>query len=226
MAKILLVDDNAELTDNVRQWLELEKHCVDCCNDGASGLAYLRSYEYDVVLIDWSMPKMTGIEVVKQFRSLGGKTPVLMLTGRNTLDDKEEGLDSGADDYLTKPFEMREVSARIRALLRRSQAQPSNQIKYADLTLDREAKLVTKGGRPVKMMPKDFAILELLMAHPNKVFSAETLIERLWDIDADTSPDLVRKHINRIREKIDSNAAPSFIRTVHGVGYAFDDSQH
>ena len=225
MAKILVVDDNVELADNVRQWLELEQHSVDCCNDGVSGLAYLRSYEYDVVLLDWAMPKMTGIELVKQFRLLGGKTPVLMLTGRRTLDDKEEGLDSGADDYLTKPFEMREMSARVRALLRRSQSQPSNQMKFADLTLDKDAKLVTKGGRPVKMMPKDFAILELLMGHPNKVFSAEALIERLWDVDSETSPELVRKHINRIREKIDSSGKNSFIRTVHGVGYAFDDIQ-
>lgn len=225
MAKILIVEDNADLADNVKQWLEMEQHSVDVCNDGVSGLAHLRTYDYDVIIMDWAMPQMTGIEVLKQFRSLGGITPVLMLTGRRSLDDKEEGLDSGADDYLTKPFEMREMSARVRALLRRSQSQPTMSLKYADLNLDRDAKLVTKAGKNVKLMPKDFAILELLMSHPKKVFSSETLIERIWTNDNEASPEVVRKHINRIREKIDTAGKPSLIRTVHGVGYSLDESQ-
>lgn len=222
MAKILVIDDNADLADNIKQWLLLEQHTVDTCNDGLAGLEYLRTYEYDVIVIDWTMPKMDGLEVLKQFRSLKGLTPVLMLTGRRSLDDKEMGLDAGADDYLTKPFEMRELSARIRALLRRRQSEPLNVLKAADITLDKEMRKISKNGKELKLMPKDFAILELLMSYPNKVFSAETLIERIWTSDTEASPEVVRKHINRIRSEVDTPGKPSIIRTVHGVGYALD----
>lgn len=224
MPKILIVDDNVELADNVRQWLLMEQHTVDVCNDGLEGMAYLRTYEYDIVLLDWSMPKMEGIEVVKQLRSLGKATPVLMLTGRRTLDDKESGLDAGADDYLTKPFEMRELSARIRALLRRSPSAPSDSLKAGDVVLDKQMKRVSKGSKELKLMPKDFAILELLMSYPNKVFSAEQLIERIWSSESDASPEVVRKHINKIRAQVDSEGKTSLIRTVHGVGYSLDTS--
>lgn len=226
MAKILVVDDNADLADNIRQWLLMEQHSIDVCNDGVSGLEYLRAYEYDLILLDWAMPKMPGIEVLKQFRSLGGVTPVLMLTGRRSVDDKEEGLDAGADDYLTKPFEMRELSARVRALLRRSSAQKSYALRAGDVSLDKEQRRVTKAGVELKLMPKDFAILELFMSYPNKVFSAETLIERIWESDTDASPEVVRKHINRIRTQIDTQGKPSLIRTVHGVGYGLDSAQN
>ncbi|KHD90108.1 hypothetical protein AH06_01750 [candidate division TM6 bacterium Zodletone_IIa] len=222
MAKILLVDDNTDLADNVRQWLIMEKHQVDYCSDGQAGLDYLRTYEYDLVIMDWAMPKMTGIEVLRQFRSLGKSTPVLMLTGRRTIDDKEEGLDSGADDYLTKPFEMRELSARARALLRRGETKTVNTLKVGNIVLDKDARRATRDGAELKLMPKDFAILELLMSHPNRVFSAETLIERIWESETDASPEVVRKHINKIRAQIDTDGKPSLIRTVHGVGYALD----
>ena len=225
MAKILVVEDNTELADNIREWLELEEYSVDCCNDGLSGLAYLQTYEYDLVLLDWTMPKITGIELLKQYRAKGGSAPVLMLTGRRTLDDKEDGLDAGADDYLTKPFEMRELSARIRALLRRARPQPTDTLKIANLVLDKKARRVSREGKELKLMPKDFAILELLMSYPNKVFSPEALIERIWSTDTDASPEVVRKHINRIREKIDADGKASLIRTVHGVGYALDENQ-
>ena len=224
MAKILVIDDNEDLADNIRQWLLMEQHSVDCCNDGLAGLEYLRAYEYDVIIIDWTMPKMTGIEVIKQFRSLKGTTPILMLTGRRSIDDKEAGLDSGADDYLTKPFEMRELSARVRALLRRPQATPSNKLCIGKIAVDRDLKVASKDGKELKLMPKDFAILELLMSYPNKVFSAETLIERIWQSDTDASPEVVRKHINKIRSQIDSQGKASAIRTVHGMGYAFDSA--
>lgn len=226
MAKILIIDDNTDLADNIKQWLVLEKHSVDCCADGQAGLDYLRTYDYDVIVVDWTMPKMTGIELIRQFRSLKGVTPVLMLTGRRSIDDKETGLDAGADDYLTKPFEMRELSARIRALLRRPQAASVNNILTAGpLQLDKEMRRVSKNGLDLKLMPKDLAILELLMTYPNKVFSAETLIERIWVDDSEASPEIVRKHINRIRKQIDGKGQASFIRTIHGTGYALEKSE-
>lgn len=220
MAKILVVEDNAELIDNIREFLSAQHHNIDCCADGSEALAYLQTYEYDVIVLDWTLPKMSGIEILKQYRAKGGITPVLMLTGRREIDDKESGFDAGADDYLTKPFELRELAVRIKSLIRRAPTPFTDLLTVADIVLDRQSKQVTKSGKDVKLMPKDFAILELLMTYPNKVFSAEALIERIWSSSADASPDVVRKHINRIRTQIDSDEGTSLIRTVHGVGYS------
>lgn len=222
MSKILVVEDNLELQDNIREWLMLEQHIVDCCADGVEAIQYLDSYDYDVIVLDWTLPRMTGIEICKQYRGKGGVTPILMLTGRRSIDDKESGLDAGADDYLTKPFEMRELSARIRALLRRLANKPTEQLKARDIVLDKQAKRVTKAGKELKLMPKDFAILEVLMTYPDRVFSAEALVERIWSSDTEVTSDVVRKHINRIRGQVDSPNTSSLIRTVHGAGYALE----
>lgn len=222
MAKILIVEDNSELLDNVRDWLLAEKHVVDCSSDGVEALAYLKTYEYDVIVLDWTLPKLSGLEICKQYRGQGGAAPVLMLTGRRTIDDKEMGLDAGADDYLTKPFEMRELSARLRALLRRSTKLTADSLQVGQLKLDKQSHRVTRDGKDIKLMPKEFAILELLMTHPGKVFSAEALIERIWATDSDASPEIVRKYINRLRQQVDVAGSTSIIRTVHGVGYSLD----
>ncbi len=224
MAKILIVDDNEELLDTVRSWLLSEKHIVDACGDGVEALAYLGAYEYDAIVLDWTLPKIDGVEVCRQYRAQGGKTPILMLTGRRTVDDKELGLDAGADDYLTKPFEVRELSARLRAIMRRTNkdSSPSNILTAGNIKLDKETHRVTRDEQELRIMPKEFAILELLMSYPGKVFSAEALIERIWSSDSDASPEVVRKHINRLRGQIDTDGSPSPIRTVHGVGYAFE----
>jgi OmpR-family two-component system manganese-sensing response regulator len=222
MAKILVVEDNSEVLDNLREWLSMEKHNVDCCADGVQAIAYLDTYEYDIIVLDWALPKMSGLEICKQYRSQGGAAPIIMLTGRRSLDDKESGLDAGADDYLTKPFEMRELSARIRALLRRSPGAPTDVLQIGSLTLDKQAKRVTRAGLDLKLMPKDFAILELLMSYPRKVFSAESVVERIWGSNSEVSADVIRKHMNRIRTEIDKEGDQSLIRTVHGVGYAFE----
>jgi len=219
MARILVIEDNADLADDIKRWLEGEQHKVDCLGDGVRALEYLKEYEYDAIVMDWSMPKLTGIEVLKQFRSTGGVTPVLMLTGRRDITDKEQGFEAGTDDYLTKPFELRELSLRIAALLRRPALPPSDQLTVGGLVLERKTRRVTKNGNEIKLMTKDFAILELLMTYPQKIFSAESLIERIWS-DDEASPEVVRKHINRIRTQIDNEGDQSLIRTVHGVGYA------
>ncbi len=222
MPKILVVEDNTELADNIHEWLSMEQHNVDVCGDGVQALAFLEAYEYDVIVLDWALPQLSGIDVCKQFRSSGGVTPILMLTGRRTVDDKEAGLDAGADDYLTKPFELRELSARIRSLMRRAQAAPVEVLRFVYIVLDKQAKRVTKDGQELKLMPKDFAILELLMTYPQKVFSPEALLDRIWPSDSEASADVVRKHINRLRNLIDTPGEPSLIRTVHGVGYGLE----
>jgi DNA-binding response OmpR family regulator len=225
MAKILIVDDNSELSDNIKEWLSGEQYIVDTCADGVQALQYLSTYEYDAIVLDWTMPKISGVEVCRQYRGTGGTTPILMLTGRRTLDDKEEGLDAGADDYLTKPFEVRELSARLRALIRRAAKAPGNVLKFGNIVLDKDKHQVMKIGQEVKLMPKEFAILELLLSYPNKVFSAEALIERIWSAESDASPEIVRKYINRLRKEVDTEGQPSIIRTVHGVGYALESKK-
>jgi len=219
MARILVIEDNSDLADDMKRWLEIEQHKVDAVGDGVRALEYLKEYEYDAIVMDWTMPRLTGIEVLKQFRSTGGVTPVLMLTGRRDITDKEMGFEAGTDDYLTKPFEMRELSLRVAALLRRPALPPQDLLKSGDVVLERKKRRVTKAGKEVKLMTKDFAILELLMTYPEKIFSAESVIERVWS-DGEASPEVVRKHINRIRSQIDTEGQPSLIRTVHGVGYA------
>lgn len=223
--KILIVEDNAELAENISDWLTNEQHKVDVCSDGVGALGYIKTYEYDVIVLDWALPKMSGFEILKQIRSQGLVTPVLMLTGRRDIEDKEQCLDAGADDYLTKPFELREVSARLRALARRAGGAATSTLKFGNLSLDKEAKRITKEGVDLKLMRKDFEILELMMTYPSKVFSAEALIERIWGSDAAATSDVVRKHINRIRSQIDSPGADSIIRTVHGVGYSMNSSE-
>lgn len=222
LAKILVVEDNIELAENIVDWLTNEQHNVDSCTDGVGALGYIKTYEYDAIVLDWALPKMNGYEILKQIRSQGNFTPVLMLTGRRDIDDKEQALDAGADDYLTKPFEMRELAARLRVMIRRAAGAPTETLRIADLMLDKQAKRVTKGGNEIKLMRKDFEILELLMSYPSKVFSAEALIERIWTTDSTATADVVRKHINRIRSQIDTKGEPSLIRTVHGIGYAID----
>lgn len=224
MAKILVVEDNSELSENIVDWLGNEQHIVDSCADGVGALGYIKTYEYDAIILDWALPKMSGFEILKQIRSQGLSTPVLMLTGRRDIEDKEQCLDAGADDYLTKPFELRELSARIRVMVRRAGGTPTEVLKNGDLVLDKQSKRVTKAGQDVKLMRKDFEILELLMTYPSKVFSAEMLIERLWQSDAAVGAEVVRKHINKIRTQIDSGTGQSLIRTVHGVGYSMEES--
>ncbi|HEY9788243.1 MAG TPA: response regulator transcription factor, partial [Candidatus Obscuribacterales bacterium] len=146
----------------------------------------------------------------------------IMLTGRAKIDEKEEGLDSGADDYLTKPFSMRELNARVRALLRRPAAYSGNELKARDIVLEPESHRVTKQGREIKLLPKEFALLEFLLRNPGRVFSPEALLERVWESTSDASPDTVRIHVNRLRSKLDTKGEDSIIGTVHGVGYRLD----
>ena len=224
MAKILIAEDDLDLAGMVEDWLHREQYTVELVANGSDANDRLRFYSYDLVVLDWDMPKMTGIEVLKEFRSRGGTTPVIMLTGKDTLADKERGLDTGADDYLPKPFEPRELSARIRALIRRStsQYQTSNILSVKDLSLDLVSHEVTRDGEKLGLLPKEFALLEFFMRHPNEVYSLEALLERIWISESDSSPDAVRTCIQRLRKKIDVEGKPSYINTKHRVGYIFE----
>jgi two-component system, OmpR family, response regulator len=218
MAKILLIEDDHELANTVSKCLKLERHSVDVVNDGADGLAFALNASYEVLVVDVQLPNMNGFEIVKRFRESGSKVPVIMLTGKSHIDDKETGFESGADDYLTKPFSVRELVARIKALLRRPRAL-SNDYAIGHLSLNQTQRRIMKNGQEITLLPIDYSVLEFLMRHPNEVFSSETLISRVWPTDKFPSTDAVRSSIKRIRSVIDVEGETSLIETISKVGY-------
>lgn len=225
MAKILVVEDEPDFSELVGEWLKSQHHVVEIVGSGEDALDRLRFYKYDIVVLDWMLPGVSGLDVCKEFRSHGGTTPILLLTAKRHVDEKEQGLDAGADDYLTKPFEMKELSARIRALLRRPQAFAGAVLQVGDLVLEPNTYKVTRNGEDLTLLPKEFALLEFLMRHPNQVFSAEALLDRVWSSDSEASPETIRTYIKRLRKKIDVDGQPSVLSTVHGVGYKLEASQ-
>lgn len=220
MAKILIVEDDLDVAGMIEDWLvHQEKHVVEKVATGSDAADRLKFYHYDLIVLDWELPDLSGIEILKRYRSADGMVPILMLTGKSAIDEKELGLDSGADDYLTKPFEGKELSARIRALLRRSSGRATNTLKAQDVLLDPVSRAVTKAGQPIELLPKEFALLEFFLRHPDEVFSLEALLDRVWKSESDSSPDTVRTTIQRLRKKIDREGEPSLIGTIHRVGY-------
>ncbi len=219
MAKILVVEDDPKLAKLVSDWLKTEHHIVECLHDGDEAAGNLKVYDYDLVVLDWNLPHVSGIELVQEYRARGGQSPVLMLTGMDKIQDKEQGFDSGADDYLTKPFEGRELTARVRALLRRPGAIVNNIVEFADIKIDRGNYAVTRANQEIKLLPKEFALLEFMMMRPNRVFSGDELLNKVWPNDSISTADALTTCIKRLRKKIDVEGQSSIIRTVHGVGY-------
>jgi DNA-binding response OmpR family regulator len=217
MAKVLLVDDDLMLSAMIEKSLVFEHYQVEMVHDGEDGLHLLRMNSYDVAIIDFNLPSMSGTEICQQYRAKGGKIPLIMLTARSDVDDKISGLGSGADDYLTKPFAIEELLARIKALLRRAdRPYAEGQLKLGQFTLDPSTFRVTKNGEEVRLVRKEFAILELLFRYPGRVFSADEIINRAWTSDDYPTGDVVRSHIRNIRKKLGDE---QIIQTLHGVGY-------
>ncbi len=221
MAKVLIVEDDKQVSGLVCDWLIAQGHLPEPIYTGFKGLEHLRCFKYDLVILDWELPEMSGPEICQQYRREGGSTPILMLTGKIAVDNKEEGLDAGADDYLTKPFHLKELGARLRALLRRPTAVQSNELKAADITLRPGSRQAFKGQEELNLQPKEFALLEFFMRHPHQPFSSDALLERVWASESDAAPDTVRIQIMRLRHKIDAEGKDSMIKTLHRVGYMF-----
>lgn len=221
MAKILVVDDDKELASMVQSWLESEHHVVETIHDGAEALMQLGVTQYDVIVLDWDLPGLPGVEVCKRFRSQRGTTPIIMLTGKKSIEEKESGLDSGADDYLTKPFNVKELTARLRAILRRPQAMVNELLQVGDIVLDSSKYRVTKAGKEIHLVPKDFALLEFFMRHPDQVFSTDAILQRVWHSDSESTSDAIRTSVKRIRQKLDdgSDDSKSIIENIPKVGY-------
>lgn len=221
MAKVLVVEDDRQLSNLIVDWLKGEGHLPEAVVKGSDGLEYLRSFKFDLVILDWDLPGLSGLDVCREFRNSGGKTPILMLTGKTHIDEKAVGLDSGADDYLTKPFHFKELGARLRALLRRPASVQANVLIAGHLSLDPATRQVQARGKELSLQPKEFALLEFLMRHPHQPFSSEAIIERVWSSDTEAAPDTVRIQIMRLRNKIDETGKESMIKTLHRVGYMF-----
>lgn len=224
MAKVLVVDDDVALANLIQDFLVAENHAVDTVHDGNDAHDRLKYYQYDIVILDWDLPKLSGVDVCKRFRQAGGVVPVVMLTGKKMLEDKIAGLDAGADDYVTKPFELGELAARIRALLRRPAAVTGHTLTVRELVLETDKMRLTRNGQEIYLVPKELALLEFLMRHPDHIFSSEALINRVWSSDSEASPDTVRTYINKLRKKLDRQGEPSYLRTVHGLGYKLESS--
>lgn len=200
----------------------MEKHSVDTAEDGDIAMDFIARFQYDLLIVDWNMPNRDGVTVCQDYRRAGGCAPILMLTGNQEVEQKETGLDAGADDYLTKPAHPKEFGARVRALLRRPKEVRSSSITVRGITLNHDTRQVFKGEIPISLHPKEFALLEFLMNHVGHVFSSEELVDRVWSSEADVMPSTVRCCMNRIRSQVDDEKSPSLIRTIYGTGYTID----
>lgn len=222
MAKILLVEDDALIGESVVDGLQASGHAVEWVKDGNEGADRLRLYHYDVAILDWNLPMRTGVEVCREHRDRGGTVPIIMLTARNQESEKITGLDSGADDYLTKPFSLPELVARIRALLRRQPTSFKDSLQLGDLTLDPGSSKAVRAGKEIDLLPKEMLVLEFLMRHPNQVFGTQDLLNYVWKSESDSSEDAVRQCIARLRKKLEIEGLPSPIVTIKGLGYRIE----
>lgn len=223
MPKILIVEDDLQVASSVKDWLLFEKYLVEHVTTGSEALGMMMAYEYDLVILDINLPRLSGLEVCRRYRDGGGACPILMLTGQDAVDDRANGLDAGADDYLTKPFHLKELSARVRALLRRPATLTSNILKAGNLVLDSAKHSLTVDGVAMHLPRMEFALLEFLMRHPDQIFNASTLLERVWTADSEKSAETIRTTIKKLRNKIDTDGTPSLIQNVHGVGYKLSE---
>jgi len=225
--KILIVDDDPDLLEELRETLKQERYEVDTAADGEAALDKLFDNAYDLVLLDIMLPKIDGLEVLKEIRDGGIKTPVLMLTAKGSVEDKIAGLDHGADDYLPKPFDMAELMARIRSLLRRTSESKDTILTVGDVSLDTKTREVSKGGIPVELTPKEFSILEFLLYNKDRALSRFTLAEHVWgdEFDPFTMSNFIDVHIKNLRRKIGDAEKRRIIRTIRGVGFIIEEGE-
>jgi len=220
--KILVVDDERAVRESLRRALELEGYEIELAGDGSEALYRLESNEEpDAMILDVLMPGVDGLEVCRRLRGSGSKLPVLMLTARTEVEDRVAGLDAGADDYVTKPFALEELLARVRALLRRATEEDSGEVlRFADLELDPGTRLVKRGERPIELTRTEFSLLELFLRNPRQVLTRSVIFERVWGYDFGFGSNSLDVYIGYLRRKTEATGEPRLIHTVRGVGYA------
>lgn len=221
--RVLIVEDEPSIANFVNQGLTEAGYAVDLAWDGREGLDYALAADYDAYVLDILLPKMNGLELLRELRRRGDKTPTLMLTARDTIDNRVEGLDAGADDYLVKPFAFPELLARVRALLRRPPLQTGTALQVGDLEMDTAKRIVRRNGRPIEFSPREYAVLEYLMRHPNQVLTRTQIGEHVWNFDFYNESNVVDVYIGYLRRKIGKGSDQPLIRTIRGVGYRISD---
>jgi two-component system response regulator MprA len=221
-SKILVVDDDPEIVSFLRRGLTFEGYDVDTAADGVEALSKIKAKAPDLVLLDVMMPGIDGIEVSKRLRQVSD-IPILMLTAKDTVADRVAGLNSGADDYLVKPFAFDELLARVRALLRRSHPAEKEVLSFSDLTLDTSSREVRRGGEIVELSPQEFALLELFMRNPRQVLKREQIYEKVWGYDFEGESNVIEVYVRYLRAKLETEGKPKYIHTVRGVGYVLKE---
>jgi DNA-binding response OmpR family regulator len=222
MMRILLAEDDVVLSQMISENLGSLGFVVEVSHDGLHAAEFLRAHPFDLLILDWNLPGMTGIELCTLFRKLGRNEPVLMLTSRSGIADKEEGLDSGADDYLTKPFEARELAARVKALLRRPSGYIQKVIRLGEIFVDMEARTLSRAESSLRLPPRELALLEFFMRRPGQVIGSESLLTGVWGSDFDGSEVALRSCLAKLRKALTTLGYEGVIETVHGFGYKFN----
>jgi two-component system response regulator MprA len=223
--RILVVDDDKAVRDSLRRALVLEGYDVDLAADGAEALKSLTQASPDAMILDLQLPDIDGLEVCRRLRSLGDRTPVLMLTARDAINDRVEGLDAGADDYLVKPFNLAELFARLRALLRRrASIQDSEVLRFEDLALDLSSREAKRGDRVIDLTKIEFDLLEMFLLHPRQVLTRELILDQVWGYDFDSGTNSLAVYVGYLRRKTEEGGEPRLLQTVRGVGYVLKES--
>jgi two-component system response regulator MprA len=222
--RILIIEDDEEILRVLKRVLTYEGYVVDTALTGQAGLTLAREQMPDLVVLDWMLPRMDGLEVCRRLQKMGNQ-PILMLTAKDTTQDRVEGLDAGADDYVVKPFEIEELLARIRALLRRTAADRVKVLEFEDLKLDSSTRQAIRGDREIELTAKEYDLLELFMRHPRQVMTREVIFDRVWDYDFGGESNVLDVYIRYLRQKLEEENEPRLIYTVRGVGYVMREPE-
>lgn len=221
--RILLVEDEKKVADIIERGLKAERFAVDICHNGRDGWQMANTYDYDLLILDLMLPEMSGTEILEKVRRKNQSVPILILTARDGMADKVKNFESGADDYLTKPFAFAELLVRVKALLRRGPVNRSSVLRVGDLEIDRLSQNVRRAGKKIELTAKEYGLLEYLATHPGRVFSRTMIIEHVWDQSFQGLTNIVDVYVRHLREKVDDPFTTKLLRTVRGVGYSLSD---
>ncbi|WP_013321409.1 response regulator transcription factor [Gloeothece verrucosa] len=222
-AHILVVEDEAKLAQFIELELKYEGYTVTVAPDGLAGLTAARESHPDLILLDWMLPGISGLEICKRLRQTGDKVPIILLTAKDEISDRVTGLDAGADDYIVKPFSLEELLARVRANLRRTQEENPEEILFNDLRLNRSTREVYRANRLIELTAKEFELLEYLMSHPRQVLTRDQILERVWGYDFMGDSNIIEVYVRYLRLKLEENGEKRLIQTIRGVGYVLRD---
>ncbi len=222
--RILIIEDDQAILKLLQRGLAYEGYIVDTATEGRTGLILARDHTPDLVILDWMLPGMDGLEVCHRLRTASGSVPILMLTAKDAVQDRIQGLDAGADDYMVKPFNLDELLARVRALLRRTQPERVPLLKFADLTLDTGSRQATRGSRVISLTAKEYELLELFLRHPKQVLTREVIFDRVWGYDFGGESNVLEVYVRYLRQKLEEGGEPRLIHTVRGVGYVMREN--